>query len=219
MMSETGPESLHSAETLSAAIDIEDLQSSYLYLFYMSLFHPLQTFKVIGRSRLPGGRLVSLAALSVLLISILAPLIDMSVQGGNPTNLVWSLPWSAVLGVAVWGAAGLLISLLGYAFTGKTRISQFLTLSGLATLPWIFMGPVSMLKVGLGPLGALLFVILGLLIWLWSVLLFALALAETYEMSPDRVLVVLAAPFAMSLVLLSWLLGFIDNVRLLALHL
>jgi hypothetical protein len=143
----------------------------------------------------------------------------MSVQGGNPTNLVWSLPLSAVLGVAVWGLAGLLISLLGYAFTGKTRVSQFLTLSGLATLPWIFMGPVSMLKIGLGPLGALLFVLLGLLIWLWSVLLFALALAETYEMSPDRVLVILAAPFAMSLVLLSWLLGFIDNVRLLAFHL
>ena len=156
--------------------------------------------------------------MSVVVISALAPLLQLANQGGDPWSLIWKIPVSGLVGVMLWGLMGLLIGLFSYAFVGKSRSKSFLTLSGLATLPWVFMGPVSLLKMGLGPVGLVAFVLLALLVWLWSVLLFALALAETYKMSPDRVLIILAAPFALSVVLLAWLGGFIGNISQLAFH-
>lgn len=203
----------------SEPITVDDFQNSYLALFYATLFHPVQAFTGISRMPEWNSRLLFFSIISVVLVSTLAPLVHMATLGGNPSQLVWAMPLSAVGGVMLWGLMGLLIALLAYAFCGKARIAVFLTLSGLATLPWVLMGPVSMLNVGLGPLGGLLFMLLALGVWLWSVILFALALAETYGMTPDRVLIILAAPFAMSLVLLCWLLGFIDNIRQWAFHL
>jgi hypothetical protein len=218
MMSESISE-LNSSYSASEPVDlsVDELQGSYLSLFYATLFHPLRAFKAISVNQ-PNSRLLFFAILSVVLVSALTPLVHLATQGGNPSSLIWTMPLSAVSGVMIWAFMGVLIGLLAYAFTGKSRIGTFYTLSGLATLPWVLMGPVSMLKVGLGPFGVIIFVLLALLVWLWSVLLFALALAETYDMTPDRVIVVLATPFAMSLVLLGWLFGFVEQVRQLAFH-
>lgn len=202
----------------SGDFNSENIRGSYLELFYAALFHPVQAFKDIAAEPQANSRLLFFATITVVLVSTLAPLVHMTNQGGNPSSLVWAMPLSAVMGTMIWGLMGLLISLLAYAFTGQSRVRTFLTLSGLATLPWIFMGPVAMLKIGLGPVGLILFVLLALGVWLWSVLLFALALAETYQMTPERVMIVLAAPFAMFVVLLSWMCGFIDNIRQLAFH-
>ena len=204
---------------ISEPITIDDFQNSYLSLFYVTLFHPVQAFTSISRMPEWNSRLLFFSIISVILVSTIAPLVHMATLGGNPAQLVWAMPLSAVGGLMIWGLMGLLIGLLAYAFCGKARVAVFLTLSGLATLPWVLMGPVSMLNVGLGPVGGLCFMLLALGIWLWSVILFALALAETYGMTPDRVLIILAAPFAMSLVLLSWLFGFIENIRQWTFHL
>ncbi len=107
---------------------------------------------------------------------------------------------------------GLLISLLSYAFTAQTRIHTFLILSGLATLPWLFMGPISLLKIGIGVPGLILCAVLGMAVWLWSIVLFALAVIATYQMTIDRVLIVLAMPLLMMLVFFGWVFGFINNV-------
>jgi hypothetical protein len=196
----------------------EKIRFSYLELFYATLFHPLQAFRDISAEPQANSRLLFFATMSVVLVSTLAPLVHMTNQGGSPSSLIWTMPLSAITGVIIWALMGLLIGLLAHAFTGQSRARTFLTLSGLATLPWIFMGPVAMLKMGLGPVGLILFVVMALLVWLWSVLLFALALSETYQMTPERVMIVLAAPFAMFVVLLSWMCGFIDNIRQLAFH-
>ena len=217
-MSEPIAEQFAAEPSLVDEFSAENFQTSYLTLFYGTLFHPLQTFKSISQSSQPGSRLLFFAIMSVVLVSTLAPLIHMASQGGHPSSLVWTMPLSAVSGTIIWGFMGLLIGLLAYAFIGQSRVGQFLTLSGLATLPWVLMGPITMLKVGLGSFGVIIFVLLALGVWLWSVLLFALALAETYGMTPERVLIILAAPFAMSLVLLGWMFGFIDNIRQLAFH-
>ncbi len=196
------------------------IQGSYLELFYATLFHPVRTFALIAAetSAPLGNRQLFFASLSVVGISALAPLLQLANQGGETVSLFWQIPLSAVAGVILWGLMGLFISLFAYAFTAQARAKTFLALSGLATLPWILMGPVSLLKIGLGPVGVIAFVLLALLVWLWSVLLFALALAETYKMSPERVLIILAAPFALSGVLLAWVAGFIDNISQLAFH-
>ncbi|MCE3235455.1 MAG: hypothetical protein K0Q50_1635 [Vampirovibrio sp.] len=193
-----------------------DIKTNYLELFYATLFQPVQTFKVIAEEAPANNRLLVFSLISVILISSIAPLVHLATLGGQPAMLVLTLPLSAVSGIIVWGFMGLLIALLAYAFTGQARIRTFLTLSGLATLPWVLMGPVSLLKIGLGGIGVALCIIGALLIWMWTVLLFALAITETYRMTVERVLIVLAAPFAMFLVLVSWIAGFVENVRQMA---
>lgn len=193
-----------------------DIRADYLELFYATLFQPVHTFKRIADEAPVNNRLLFFSLISVILISSIAPLVHLATVGGEPAMLVLTLPLSAVGGLIVWGFMGLLIALLAYAFTGQAKIRTFLTLSGLATLPWVLMGPVSLLKVGLGGIGMALCIIGALMIWLWTVLLFALAITETYRMTAERVLIVLAAPFAMFLVLMAWIVGFVDNIRQMA---
>jgi len=107
-------------------------------------------------------------------------------------------------------------------------------LSGLASLPWIFMAPATLLKSGLGDLSSAifgmdeaglalsnaadigataLFCLIGMGIWLWTVLLLVTAVTESYRLSAEKVVIVIAAPFAMFLVALGWTVGFILNLR------
>jgi len=88
-----------------------------------------------------------------------------------------------------------------------------LTLSGLGALPWLFMAPISMLRLNFGFVGTLLCFLLSLGIWLWVVFMFAAALTQTYRMSAEKVVIVLAAPFAMFLVFAGWAIGFMLNLR------
>ena len=198
-----------------------DIRACYLELFYAVLFHPVSTFKSIAadvHGTQGDNRLLFFSLISVVLISTIAPLVQLAAVGGNVSMLVLTLPLSAISGLLVWGIMGLIIGLLAYAFTGEAKIRTFLTLSGLATLPWILMGPICLLKVGLGGPGLVLSVLLALVVWLWSILLFALAVTQTYRMTAERVLIVLAAPFAMSMVLLAWIVGFVENIRQLGPH-
>ncbi len=195
--------------------------AGYPELFYQALFHPCATFNAIAESEVRGhqNRLLFYALISVVIVSAMAPVVALMNTGGNAEDLVLAIPLGTLVGVGVWGFMGLAISLFSFAFTGKSNVKPFLILSGLATLPWVLMAPVSLLKVGLGGVGMALSILGALLIWLWSVLLFALALMVTYRMTIERVLIVLAAPFVALLILLGWIVGFTDNIRQLAPHL
>lgn len=188
----------------------------YLDVLYGTLFNPVRTFRLVAKATASNNRPFFYAIASIVLVSAMAPMIAMGSLGGDPADLALGIPLSVIGGLIAWSVTGLLVSLLSYAFTKRTGLRVFLTLSGLATLPWIMAGPVSMLKIGLGTPGFALFVLLSLAVWLWSVLLFAIAMMESFRMSPERVLIVLAAPFAMSLILLAWVAGFIENIRQIA---
>lgn len=193
-------------------------QAGFMDQFYNALFYPVSTFKTIGSLEKPGNGLLFQALMAVVLVSGIAPIVQLINVGGQPGDLVFAIPTGVIIGVAAWGFMGLVIALASYAFTGESRIKTFLTLSGFATLPWLLMGSTSLFKIGLGPFGVALSVIGALLIWLWSVLLFALALMVTYRMTLERVMLVLAAPFVTMIILLAWIIGFIDNVRQLVPH-
>jgi hypothetical protein len=154
--------------------------------------------------------------------------------GGSIRYLWVAVPFSMFSGIFMWCFAALFVGLWAYVFSGKTRIRTLLTLSGLAALPWIFMAPISLLKSSLGDvssalfglnetglavsgamdmMAAALFCLLSMGIWLWTVLLLVTAVSETYRLSADKVVIVIAAPFAMFLVALGWLVGFVMNIR------
>jgi hypothetical protein len=197
----------------------ESLKSNFLDTLYDTLFHPIITFRALDETETANPHFLFYALAAVITVSALAPLIQLANTGGDFGGLALGIPFSTIIGVAVWGFMALTTGLWAYAFTGHARIRTFLTLSGLATLPWILMGPVSVLKFGLGPIGTAIAVLGALLIWLWSVLLFGLALMITYRMTIERALIVLATPFTTQLILLAWIFGFFGNVRQLAFHL
>jgi len=192
--------------------------SGYPELFYSVLFHPIQTFKAIAVEKEPGPRLLLYALLSVVLVSAAAPIIQLSSTGGSPIALAVAIPISTLIGVFVWAFVALVIAMLSYAFSGQTCYRTFFVLSGLATLPWLFMAPASLLKVGIGAIGVILCAVLGLCIWLWSVLLFAQALVVTYSMTAERVMILLAMPFVMTLIFCGWIFGFFNNIGNLVPH-
>src|SRR5262249_32774558 len=146
------------------------LEESYPDLLYAVLFHPIATFKTLAAEHNLSNRMLLYALFSVILISALLPVIQLISMGGKPAILAFTIPLSVMIGTLIWVLMAVIIALLSYAFANQTRFRTFLILSGLATLPWLLMGPVSLLKYGLGPIGAVLCAGFGLLIWLWSVL-------------------------------------------------
>lgn len=217
-----------------------DAQSSspqrvdFLDLFYGTLFHPVATFKRIAAPDQPDNRVLMQSLLSVMLVSAMAPLIKLANFGGSLKHLWLAVPFSIFSGIFMWCFAALFVGLWAYAFSGVARIRTFLTLSGLASLPWIFMAPVGLVKSDLGEIstallgrdemglavswavdmiGVALFCLLGMGIWLWTVLLLVTAVTESYRLSADKVIIVITAPFAMFLVSLGWVIGFILNLR------
>jgi hypothetical protein len=205
-------DTLHTAESVSS----DPPRTNFLDVIYGSLFQPLSTFQRIAQPEKADNTHVFYALLVVLLISSSTPLVRMMNIGGDPSDLTLGIPTSALLGALAWSAIALTIGLLAYAFTGKTRIQTFLTLSGLATLPWLLLGPISLFKLGLGSVGFVLATTLSLGVWLWAVILFAIAIMVTYQMSVDRVLIILIMPWAMSLVFFAWIAGFASNISQLA---
>lgn len=208
------------AEVMSEASQSDQKpQQGFLDTLYSTLFHPISTFRALGETTPMHNRALFYALFTVIFVSAIAPLVKMANTGGQPADLVFAIPVSMISGVIIWAFMGLVTGLLAYAFTGQARTRTFLALSGLAVLPWILMGPVSILKFGIGPIGAGLCIFGALLIWLWSVLLFGLALMNAYRMTIERALILLATPFVAQLILLGWTMGFAGNIRQLAAHL
>ena len=185
----------------------------YLTTFYNMLFHPMQSFRALGQGGNISNRLMFQALLTVIFVSGIGPVIHFVGEGGVLSRLLYEVPVQAVAGVFVWIIAASVISLIAYAFTGHGKIRVLLALSAFATLPWILMGPASLFQASAGIVGAFMGAVADLLIWLWTVVLFGLAIANTYKLSAERTVIVLLMPFTMSLIFVSWLAGFAVNIR------
>lgn len=194
-----------------------DLDLSHgLDLLYGVLFHPVSTFNRLADQEGPTAGQLFTGLMTVVVISAIIPVVRTIAVAGKASDLIFAVPFHTVLGVLMWAAMGLIIALLAYAFSGQARVKTFLCLSALATLPWLLAAPAALLKMGIGALGVAFSALLGLGIWLWTVLLFALAIHVTYRMSAERVMIVLVMPFVMLLVFLFWVGGFFSTIRYLS---
>ena len=101
----------------------------------------------------------------------------------------------AIGAVFVWGFQTLLISTTGFVFKGHAKANSLLALFGYAGLPWLFWLPITLLKVQLAPFGfGFTYPFLALGLWLWSTFLFLKALAVSYELSAERLIVLSMLP-------------------------
>lgn len=183
---------------------------SFLETFYGILFAPVETFS--GVSETTGFKSASFfgGLFIVIIISGFAAL-----YGPGNSLLGW-LPFkiavSALSGVIFWLVCGCIFALAAYVFGMKGRPQTLLTLTAYATLPWVFIPVLILFKSSLGTFGGVIesFGVLGL--WIWSMVLFLMALRFTYHLSLDRVLLAAALPFLMMFIGLAWVSGFFLNL-------
>ncbi|MBY0450829.1 MAG: YIP1 family protein [Cyanobacteria bacterium] len=192
--------------------DFEDL--NFLDIIYGGLFQPISLFRRMAQFESIPNRWVILGLILIVLVSAVEPLLAFNLrgEGHNLAFLLLEIPFYANLGVFIWLFMAGVMGLLSRVYRGKSEFKLFLVLSALSTLPWFLMAPIVLLKFALGVVGMVLAAVSGLIVWLWTVLLFALAIGTTYKLAADRVLVLLTLPFAFSLIAITWIGGFFVNM-------
>ncbi|MEM0952322.1 MAG: YIP1 family protein [Cyanobacteria bacterium P01_H01_bin.74] len=188
---------------------------------YGVLFNPVDTFQKqteeynkansVNEFNKPMGLLS--ATLIVAFISLMAPLTnDALTQEANYAWLPLTLPVSAIMGIVSWVTMAAIIAALAFIFQRSSNIKSLLVCTALATLPWLFLGPLSLLKFSIFPAGQILFTFGLLGVWLWSVCLFCLAVTKAYQLPLLNGILLLFMPFAFTGIFFAWFSGFIQNM-------
>jgi len=174
---------------------------------YGTLFYPNDTFDELKQDP------PILEALGIVVaISILTPLINMSVPTTqNIIFFIYILFTAAISGIIKWVFFAAFVEAVASIFKNGGKMKQFLTLSAFALLPWIFIGPVTLLKTG-GIFASLLGILFGLAIWIWTTLLTILAAMKAYEISSGRVLLLVAIPLIGCIIFFNWIVGFFETL-------
>ena len=192
-------------EVYNAEIKKNDLLED----IYGALFSPRETFEKL-RENPP-----MLEALGIVIaVSVLNPLISSTLAGGQSLNwLVFNLFNAAFAGVIKWVFFAAFVEGLAAIFKkgGKERFKAFLALSGFALLPWIFLGPITLLKTG-GIFFTLIGVLAGIAVWVWTTILTIFAAMKAYNISSGRILLLLAVPFIGGIIFFNWIVGFFSTL-------
>ncbi len=188
--------------------------SEFPLLFYFTVVAPRQTFQAISDFSKdqpkgnPGNHWIMHSVLAIALVSGLAPALTFALEGGDLSALMFNVPSQMIFGLGMWLFMAMVISLVAFVFSGKSQVRLLLVLTALATMPWLLSGPIVLLQETVPYIG----VVLHGLLWLWSSILFAMAVAETYKLSLEQTAIVLVLPFLMGTVSLFWVFGFFINM-------
>ena len=175
--------------------------------FYGVLFHPAETFNELKENpRMIQGFII------VVCISILSTVLKFSINSGqNPFLQGFELINASFWGLLSWLFFALFLEIIASIFKkgGKTKI--FLCLSAFALIPWLFLAPAGLFKIG-GLLFKAVGILIGLACWLWSTILTAFAIMKTYEISPQRVITFILIPFLGGILGFYWFFGFFSTL-------
>jgi hypothetical protein len=147
----------------------------------------------------------------VVLVSIVLALQPM-VLGKIPLN-AFDVFMCVLGGLLVWAIHALLVGTVGYVFKGHARANSLLALFGFASLPWLFLLPLSILKTQLAAVGfGLLFPFGALALWGWSIYLFLKAISVSYALNTERVIVLCLLPIVALALLVLGTTAFFENL-------
>lgn len=175
----------------------------FLENVYGTLFSPGETFE-----RLKQNTNLITGLLVVILISAIKPLLNITSISAIMSFGVMS---AMFFGIIKWFVFAFFIEMIACAFQKGGRIESFLTLSAFALLPWMFLAPVALFKTG-GILTGLLGVFVGIGLWIWATILILFAIVRAYEISSERVLLLIVAPLLGGLIALDWIVGFFTTL-------
>lgn len=108
---------------------------------------------------------------------------------------------------AVWASIGSVIAVLllsavirgfGAVFDKPGSYRRLVGLLSLSTLPWLLYGPLAVLKTSLPFMGEMLAFFIGLGLWFWQLVLFAMALSESFRISFSRSVLFMLLPLGMT---------------------
>lgn len=175
----------------------------FLENFYGTLFYPSETFE-----RLKQNTNLILGLFIVIAISAINPLLKTESLG------FWStlgIIFAMFIGVVKWFSFAVFLEILAGIFKRGGKIEVFLTLSAFALLPWIFMAPVILFKSG-GFLTGIIGFFAGVLVWIWSTVLSLFAVVKAYELSSERILLLIFVPLLGCIIFLDWVIGFFSTL-------
>jgi hypothetical protein len=171
------------------------LAAGPLSLFYDTLFHPVRLFRAIGQA--------SDVSWAVLAQAVLLSLLVYGFVSLDPESLRHTKSWTGVtlyfLGVftgsvGFWLLHVVLLAGLAYVFRQSARLKTLLTVTALASLPFMMAPPLELLRLSIPGVGFFIWLLGFLGLTLWSTALFVLALCETYRLDWLRVTIFFGLP-------------------------
>jgi hypothetical protein len=175
---------------------------NFLENFYGTIFSPNKTFDKL-KDNLP----LFQAFLIVLFVSILNSIIHLKF---TPEGIIFDLIkifYTMFGGIISWLFLASFFYVIANIFRQEGKVKEFLTFSGFALIPWIFIGPVELFKTA-GIFGQIISVLLGLFIWLWVTILIILSITKAYNLTFGRTLILLITPFVGCFLTFNWIIGF-----------
>jgi Yip1 domain len=172
--------------------------------FYDVLFDPITLFESISTGWPRQARHCLYATFWVFAIATLGTLLEGSFNRFDGTTVLAAL-MAGTTGIGIWILTGLTFSTIAYCFRSQGRPLVLLTLTGYATLPWLFLAPLFLLRNSIGVFGELIHLTGMMALWIWTAVLFLLALQKTYHLSMDRVLLMALVPILAATLGWAWM--------------
>ena len=182
------------------------MKDNILSYVYGTLFSPIKTFDKIINNSAPK---VFESLCIVVIVSFIATLGFF--DSDSLLYLGLFIIANIIFGVISWVLVALVINLLGWVFSKKFNINMLLTLTGFSILPWLLVPTISLFKT-MGIVGIFLSVFLNILIWIWTIILFILAVSKGSNLSIAKTILLLITPFIGTVVTLTWISGFFSNI-------
>lgn len=179
----------------------------FLQNIYGSFTAPVTTFNKLKQEPLPFYGLIIVAV-----VSMLSPFFNNMISNTN-FSAITILPLaflSLAAGIISWLIFAGFMELLAFVFDKNGQFKTILTLSAFALIPWILLGPILLLKQA-GPVFEGIGILLSLCIFIWTTVLFFLAIAISYNLTVIRCVAFAFIPFICSIIQFYWFVYFIQN--------
>lgn len=181
-----------------------------LDILYNILFYPSHEFKVVSMGPVPKDYFLGLGTIIVVLVSSIGVLYSPFVY--STEGLFFTMILAAISGLVFWLFTVSVFSTAAYIFGGRGRPQTLLILTAFATLPWIFLPVVMLFKSALGTFGHTISIFASLGLWIWTAILFLMAIKYTYNLSLERLLLAASLPLLMAFLGITWAGGFFFNL-------
>ncbi|MBR6163028.1 hypothetical protein IKQ26_03935 [bacterium] len=117
-----------------------------------------------------------------------------------------------IIGIAIlWFLTGLFIEFIAKIFSNENRLNKILFYTSFAMIPYIFFAPLDVLKKS-GEMFYTVGVIAETLLYLWIIVLYAMAIKKAYQISIARAFMMLSLPFISVFFALTWAISFIAKM-------
>lgn len=181
---------------------------TYFKNIYRFLFEPNEIFEELKDAPCISQALCTLIWVNIFLYSL------KYVFTGNILNVFLFLVtlFFYLLGVLIsWYILGLFFEYIAKIFDRSGNLKTLLYLSSFSVIPWILLAPLELLKKA-GDIGYFFGVILELIIYFWTIILYCKSLQTAYNLKFSRSLMLIFLPFLGMFFAFCWTIGFFSKL-------